>query len=395
MFRPFAFLAALLTLFGIAGPVQALDAIQSTVVSGRAPTTLCTTAPGGLGINRADGTLSICDPSKTARTFSLIDVAPAASRYGTDAYASGRSTGWAGLAIVNSDNSTTSGAERYALVGGYVGSGTGDPSVIGTSFGVGAYATKKDWYQSTVAGQMVGANIVVRNGYFGADANSTMPSHPEFNGYNPAGDASGIVINSVQASPYGQNAAMEASIHFAQGGVFSAAGGLHSMNVQLGAMRMLTPQGTSANPGVGVAVSANAGTLDYAFQATNAAGAGRYQYAPGIWTGFLRYNLDDGTHAPYDALRADQDGSLMFGASNGTKKRIRAATNGTFQFLNNAEQVVTQIDEAGTIYLGGGVVIQGAQVLGGQQPAISSSLSDTAKIAAILATLRAHGLIAQ
>ncbi|MCJ2020528.1 glycoside hydrolase family 55 protein [Methylobacterium sp. E-065] len=56
-------------------PARALDALQSTTVSGRPPPALCSATLGGLLINRADGTLPYCDPSGALKTRALPDPA--------------------------------------------------------------------------------------------------------------------------------------------------------------------------------------------------------------------------------------------------------------------------------------------------------------------------------
>jgi hypothetical protein len=317
----------------------------------------------------------------------------ATSPNGTDAYGSGFSTGQAAVSGVSTDSSTVTGKERYAAAFGYAGPGTGDPSVIGTSVGLGAFAVKQNWQSTTVKGQAVGLNITSRGGYFGADANS---APPEFNGYNPAGDTSGIVTNTVQASDYGQNAALESVIFYAPGGAFGNA--VKSMNVQLGPMRQKNPDGSVANPGIGVALSANNGALGYAVQANNTARSGSYAYQPGSWGGFLRYNRDDGTNAPYDAYTVEQDGMACWRSATGAapRKCIRANANDTLQVLNNAGVVSQQFGSNGSLYLTDGqLVIQGLPVVGPRQAAISDSLTDSQKITAVLTALRAHGLIGQ
>ncbi|EIZ83702.1 hypothetical protein WYO_3715 [Methylobacterium sp. GXF4] len=65
---------ALVAALALAPPAFALDAIQSTTVPGRAPTALCTSSPAGIAINRADGTLSFCDPSAGVQTAPLPQI---------------------------------------------------------------------------------------------------------------------------------------------------------------------------------------------------------------------------------------------------------------------------------------------------------------------------------
>ncbi len=386
--------AALLTKLMLPSSANALE-IQCGADRGNTNPNPLSQDSRNLPINIADGTLSLYNPSGNVSALSLIDVAPVASRYATDAYASGTGTGFAGLSVINSDASARSGKERYGAFFAYTGPGTGDPSVIGSAFGLGAAGLKKNWQTSKVPGQSVGINITARGGYHGSDANAALS---QFGGYNPAGDTSSIIANSFVSSAYSQNAILEGVSYYGEGGAFSAAGQLHGINVQLGAMRMLNPDGSTANPGIGLALAAKAGALGYAIQANNAARPGSYEVAPSTWAGFLRYNFDDGTRPPFDAFRVDQDGSIVLNSGSGTtpQKRIRVASNGNLQILNNAEHVILEIDNNGLINLTNSaqLYIKGQPVVGPRQAAISDRLSEGAKIAAILGTLRAHGLIA-
>lgn len=278
----------------------------------------------------------------------------------TDAYASGRKTGEAAFMVRSSDGRSQVGVapadqmERYAGYFIYDGPGTGIPDVPGSAFGLQVSNTKQNWFNSSVPGQTIGQQIVTRGGYHGP----LMTSAPgEFGGYYPGGDVTAQIINTVQSSYYAQNAAGEYAIHFADGGRFDGSGDVHTMNVQLGAMKMRNPDGSTANPGIGVAVSAARGTLNYAFQANNTARPGSYSIRPGIWSGFLRYNLDDGgTRAPFDAFRVDQDGSIHMssgGAVTPTKK-LRASAGGTFEVLNHAGTPILDLSDAGVLRIGSG-----------------------------------------
>lgn len=285
-----------------------------------------------------------------------------------DAYASGpeRESGLSSFVVINRDDNPVSGKERYAAWFAYTGAGTGDPSVIGSSFGLGVSNLKKNWFNTTIAGQTIGLHIVTRGGYFGADANAPLG---QFGGYNPAGDVTSIIVNSVQSSPYGQQAAGEFSIHYANQGRFDNSGNIHSINMQLCPMRMLNPDGTIANPGIGIALTASAGSLGYAIQIVNTARPGSYNNnSPGIWRGGFRYNYDDGgTRAPFDAFRVDQDGTLYLsaGAGSAPSKKIRAANNGTLQILSDAGAVIQQIGDNGSVYMppNAQVVIAGVPAL--------------------------------
>lgn len=289
--------------------------------------------------------------------------------------------GEAAFAFISSDPTSQTGyakfRERYAGYFRYDGPGTGIPDVIGSAFALGASNIKQNWFNTTIPGQTIGQQIITRGGYHGADANSTMPQKPEFGGYNPAGDITAQIINTVQSSPYGQNAAGEYAVHYAKNGQFSEAGDVHSMNIQLGAMRMLTPQGTPANPGVGIALSAAAGSLSYAIQANNTARPGSYSTRPGIWSGFLRYNLDDGgTRAPFDAFRVDQDGAIHIssgGAVTPTKK-LRASSGGSFEILNHSGAPVLDLSDTGVLRVGSGAGQREVQTVQGAWTAYSGAL---------------------
>ena len=259
-------------------------------------------------------------------------------------------SGKAAVSVINTDGSAATGQERYGAFFAYAGPGTGDPAVINSAFGLGAAGLKKNWQTSTVPDQSIGINITARGGYHGSDASA---AYPQYGGYNPAGDTSSIIANSFVSSAYSQNAILEGVSYYGEGGAYSAAGNLHGINVQLGAMRMLNPDGSTANPGIGLALAAKAGSLGYAIQVNNTARAGSYETAPGIWGGFLRYNFDDGTRTPFDAFRVDQDGSLYLsdGSSSTPSKRLRA-NGGSFQVLNNAGSPVFSITDAGAITAG-------------------------------------------
>ncbi|MGU3659256.1 hypothetical protein [Methylobacterium fujisawaense] len=305
-------------------------------------------------------------------------------------------SGRAAVTVISTDGSPATGQERYGAFFKYAGPGTGDPAVINSAFGVGAASIKKNWETTTVPGQSIGINITARGGYHGTDAGAALP---QYGGYNPGGDTSSIIANSFVSSGYSQNAILEGMSYYGEGGAFSAGGNLHGINVQLGAMRMFNPDGTVANPGIGIALAAKAGALGYAIQANNAARPGSYEIVPSIWAGFAKYNFDDGVHAPYDAFRVDQDGSIVLGANDNTKKVIRQIPGGTLQILNNAGQVIVQIDDAANVYLGasGHIVINNKTVLGPQQGPINNSTGSgdvVATVNAMLWSMRAHGLIA-
>lgn len=291
--------------------------------------------------------------------------------------------GEAAFAVMSSDGTSQASLatqdyrERYAGYFRYDGPGTGVPDVIGSSFALGASNIKRNWFGTTVPGQTIGMQIITRGGYHGADANSTVPEKPEFGGYNPAGDITAQIINTVQSSPYGQNAAGEYAIHYAKNGQFDANGDVHTMNIQLGAMRMLTPQGTSANPGIGIALSAARGTLGYAIQANNTARAGSYSIRPGIWNGFLRYNFDDGgTRAPFDAFRVDQDGSIHMSSGGATtpNKKLRVGSSGEWQVLNNAGTPILALSDTGVLTVGAGAAARQVQTVPGVWTAYSGNI---------------------
>lgn len=282
-----------------------------------------------------------------------------ASPVPTDVYASGRKTGEAAFGVRSSDGASQVGApeimERYAGYFIYDGPGTGVPDVPGSAFGLQVSNTKQNWFNSSVPGQSIGLQIVTRGGYHGP----LMTSAPsEFGGYYPGGDVTGIVMNSVQSSAYAQQAAAELSIHYAENGRFDETGNIHSMNVQIAPMKQKNPDGSPANPGIGLALTASAGSLGYAIQAVNTARPGSFNNnSPGIWGGFLRYNFDDGgTRAPFDAFRVDQDGSIHMssgGAVTPTKK-LRASTGGTLEVLNHAGTPILDLSDAGILRLGSG-----------------------------------------
>jgi hypothetical protein len=324
-----------------------------------------------------------------------------------NAYASGPGdeSGFAAFAVVHADFTqapTAPKKERYAGWFANVGSGTGYPDVIASSFGLGVSSLKDTWYATTVPGQTIGLQIITRGGYFGADAGSTMPSRPEFGGYNPSGDVAAIIVNSVQASPYGYNAGAEIAVHYARNGAMDMDHDVHSMNVQIATMKQYHPGDIPAYPGHGIHMTADHGNLDYAINAVNS-GHNPDPTKPltmplGHWKGLAKYSRDNGVDPPYDAFRVEQDGTIFLQAPNGPtrSKQIKAANNGTLQVLNDAGQVINQIGDDGSIYIQGFAqfVINGVKVLGPQQPAISNSLTDAQKIAAILTAMRNHGLIA-
>lgn len=269
-----------------------------------------------------------------------------ASPYDTDAYASGFGTGKAAFSVVSSDASAVPGKERYGAFFAYNGPGTGDPAVIGSTFATGVANLKKDWFNTTVPGQTIGLHITTRGGYHGP-LKTTAPD--EFGGYYPGGDVTSIIINSVQSSAYAQQAAGEFSIHYAENGRFDATGDLHSMNVQIAPMKQKNPDGSAANPGIGLAMTASAGNLGYAIQIVNTARPGSFNNGvPGHWAGFARYNRDNGTKA-YDAWRVDQDGSIYMAGSGTTtpSKKIRIGSDGEYQITNHAGATVFSLTDAG------------------------------------------------
>ena len=292
----------------------------------------------------------------------------ASSPLPTDAYASNRKTGQAAFSFRSSDGTSQVGTpeyfERYAGFFAYDGPGTGVPDVIGSSFGLGVSNTKQNWFNSTVPGQSIGLQIVTRGGYHGP-LMTTAPT--AFGGYYPGGDVTGMIINSVQSSAYAQNAAGEFSIHYAEGGRFDASGNIHSINVQLAPMKQKNPDGSSANPGIGLVLTASAGDLGYAIQAVNTARPGSFNNnTPGHWAGFARYSRDNGTKA-YDAWRVDQDGSIYMAGSGTTTpaKKIRIGSSGEWQVANNAGATVLSLTDAGGLTVGTGASARAVQTVPG------------------------------
>ncbi|MGU3661126.1 hypothetical protein [Methylobacterium fujisawaense] len=85
-------------------------------------------------------------------------------------------------------------------------------------------------------------------------------------------------------------------------------------------------------------------------------------------------------------------------AGSNLDKMLLVGSNGNLLVQDNAGAIILQVDQYGSIYTGGNAVVgsvfvQNVRVVGPRQPAIADSLSDSAKIAAILAALRTHGLI--
>jgi hypothetical protein len=354
-----------------------------------------------LSVGTASGTVAAGNDSRIVNAVQkdatgAVRVAATSSPFIADAYASepGHESGKTAFSVVSSDSSPDVLKERYAAWFAYTGAGTGDFQVLGSHFALGASALKNNWYNTDVPGQNIGVQIICRGGYHrtttdpnhlvnGLYAANDPPWWKDDNGnpvpltdgngnpipgthstysYNPAGDVTAIIINSVQSSYYGQNAAMEAAIHFQKNGIANVPDGdRRYMNVQLGAMRIKNPDGSSANPGIGVNVAAGCGVLDYAFQANNTARPGSYGKAPldgpGMWTGFLRYNFDDGgirPGGPYDAFRVDQDGSvyLSSGYTTTPSKKIRVGGSGNLEVLSHSGTVVVSITDSGNLLLG-------------------------------------------
>ncbi|MGU3661121.1 hypothetical protein [Methylobacterium fujisawaense] len=353
---------------------------------------------GGLASVTSAG-LSLPNPALSG-FFGVASSSP----YDTDVYDSGRGTGKAAFTAISRDTTPIFGKELYGAWLGYLGPGSGDPSVIGSSFGAGVTNNKTNWFSTTNPGQTIGLHITTRGGYHGdQNTGASQETYDLFGGYYPGGDVTNIIINSVQSSPYAQQAAAEWSIHFAQNGRFDETGNVHSMNIQIGAMRQLDRHGNVANPGTGISVTAASGAMAYAYQALNTARPGTYgSNTPGIWGGFLQYVLDDGgNRAPFKAFAVEQDGSIILSAGAGPapNKRIRAFNNGCLQILSNADLVVTQIDDLGSLYLSGPqsrLIINDNVVVGPQQGPISNASGPddvVAAVNALLAAVRAHGLI--
>ena len=77
----FALALAAPALLAVRGPAQALDALQSTTVPGRAaPLCASPATAGGLALNRADGTLTVCDPAGAPGIFTLLKALPSGRR---------------------------------------------------------------------------------------------------------------------------------------------------------------------------------------------------------------------------------------------------------------------------------------------------------------------------
>ncbi|MCP2083939.1 UNVERIFIED_ORG: hypothetical protein J2W74_005204 [Methylorubrum zatmanii] len=297
------------------------------------------------------------------------------SPFDTNAYDSVGPTGKAAMCVVSDDSSYGPGKERYGAWFAYTGEGSRDPSVIASSFALGVSNLKKNWFNTEVPGQTIGLHITTRGGYHGP-LKATAPA--EFGGYYPGGDVTNIIINSVQTSPYAQQAAAEMSIHYAENGRFEQSGNVHSMNVQIAPMKMLNPDGSAANPGIGIALTASAGSLSYAIQAVNTARPGSFNNgSPGIWGGFLRYNFDDGgTRPPFDAFRVDQDGSVHLSGGLGAtpSKKLRAGSSGEFQVLSHAGTPILDLSDAGVLKVGAGAAAKQVQTVSGAWAAYGGAL---------------------
>ncbi|NKM55804.1 hypothetical protein GFL21_14905 [Rhizobium anhuiense] len=250
------------------------------------------------------------------------------NRYGADT--GGRTS----HSLTANDSSDLDGLERYTLFVGNYSAGTGDDTVVGSTYGLGVSAIKDDWQSTPVKGQMHGISVVTRGGYSGVNTGDPFV----FGG----GDTAAIVTNTVQADSDNFAAILEGVSYFMPGGAQVA--GTKGVRVQLGALK------NSISLGIGVLAIAAEGPLGAAFQAQTGTGP----TAIGTWEEFLAYYTNFGAGA-YKAFSVNQLGNIVMdngpaAAAPNQKKMIRVGTGGAFEVVNSAmSAVIASVSDAGLL----------------------------------------------
>lgn len=241
-----------------------------------------------------------------------------------DTYGVGSTSGNTAVSFSSTDGSAQSAEERYTAWVGNRSVGTGDGTVSGTTFALGASSIKTNWQTSTVKGQTGGVNSVVRGGYHGDSS------------YTGNGDVSSYLANIVFSDPWNGGIVLEGVNNFFHNGTVD--GTAKSIGVQLGS---LVPN--SIGQSNGLTVNAANGSVGTGILIQNFATSPAYGTA-GTWNSFIRVFYDDGTNAGYDLFKVDLTGITLRGqGSAGTNQKTiavgRTVTN-NLEIYNGANNAV-------------------------------------------------------
>lgn len=250
------------------------------------------------------------------------------NRYGDDE--GGRTS----HSLTANDSCGIDGLERYTLFVGNYSAGTGDETVIGSTYALGVSAIKENWKNTSVKGQTHGISVVTRGGYAGINTGDPY----EYGG----GDTAAIVTNTVQANGDSLSAILEGVSYFMPGGEHVA--GTKGIRVQVGPLK------NSISLGIGVLAIAAEGNLGAAFQAQTQQPAS----GPATWEEFLAYYANFGS-GNYKAFSVNQIGNILM--DNGPdasipnqKKLIRVGGNGALEIVNSAgTAVIASIGDTGLL----------------------------------------------
>jgi hypothetical protein len=253
--------------------------------------------------------------------------------------------------IIADTDQTIVDKDRYALFIGQYTAGTGDPDVIGSTWGLGITAIKKNWHSTAVAGQFLGISVVTRSGYTGVNPG----------GSTGAGDTAAFIANVAQADTDNYAAVLEGIAYYMPGGVFNAAG-QKSIKVQVGAIK------DSQALAIGVVAIGVNGALGAAFQAQNTIGGAG---PDSNWLYFLRYVPNFGLGA-YESWVVNQSGWQVMNngpaaSTPNVKKTIRVGDTGKLEIVNSAgTTVIWSLNDTGGINIAAGqnYAIANVQVLG-------------------------------
>lgn len=292
----------------------------------------------------------------------------------TNLYAESGETTWLSATVQRSADNTGAhpgiGKTVHTIESRPIGSGVNGPT--SADYGMHISCVKQNWMTTTVAGEVDGINIVVRNG-----------------GGNDSDSAGVMVNNGIVGGSFSAAMENQSSLINSSGTV------LKQISTQIGVINELN------TTGIGFFTKMNSGTGAKAIQAGYVTGSS-------FWTHLLSLE-----NSLYQLFAVDGSGVVQVAnATNGQRKLIRTNTLGALEFVNNANSaVIATLSDVGALNLisGANYAINNTQVVGSRVTgwgavtgAISRSAFDAGTataaqvaqtVGALITDLKVHGLI--
>lgn len=241
-------------------------------------------------------------------------------------FTEGLTSAWMGGEVHRADSSASHvGVGRIAKSIEMRPFGSGANGPTNADYGHSISMIKKDWFNTTVGGEMDGQNITIRQGgRMGSGVQS---------------DCAGTLYNIGIVHGSGWAAAIEA-----QTSTFDPATAAVNRQVQFAAAVL----DSTTNTYYGLTATANQGVINAAFLAN--------QVNTGHFTNFLQYFGDGGI----ELFKVDDSGRIVIRANSGATptKTIRSLA-GSFQILNDAQSLaIFSVSDTGSVVAPGSVACQ-------------------------------------